>query len=214
MFSFYKKNINSLLPASWDEDILYFSSRNEEEVVLISNSVTSRELTKTENIRALIVNGLKIKSGIPWLYDLYRGYFFEIAQEFSEEMLFIAQDPLYAINLNIQRGSDMRYECHVDSNPLQGVLYVTTHDYGDGGELVISNNEKSNGIKEISQDCQIIYPKKGDIVFFDARKNPHYVEPLKSKAGVRIAITMNFYTLESPERDRPKDLNEHLFRVK
>jgi hypothetical protein len=214
MFLYYKKNINDHLPTFWDEDVLYFASRNEEEVTLISNSVTSRELTNIENIQTLIVNGLKIKSGIPWLYDLYRGYFFEMAQEFSKAMLFVAQNPLYAINLNIQRGKAMRYECHVDSNPLQGLLYVTTHDYGDGGELVISNNEKSKGINEISQDCQIIYPKKGDIVFFDARKNPHYVESLKSEAGIRIAITMNFYTLNSPEKDRPKDLNEHLFKVK
>ena len=50
--------------------------------------------------------------------------------------------------------------------------------------------------------------------FFDARKNPHYVEPLKSEKGIRIAITMNFYTLNSPEENRPKDLNEHLFKVK
>jgi 2OG-Fe(II) oxygenase superfamily len=197
MFKYYKKNIDRLLPSLWDKDVIDFASKNEEKVILVSNSVTSRELTKNETID-----------------DLYRGYFYEVAQEFTNEKLFVAQNPLYAINLNIQKGKDMRYECHVDSNPLQGLLYVTTHKEGDGGELVVSNNENSIGVNGILEDCQKIFPTKGDLVFFDARKNPHYVEPLKSDEGIRIAITMNFYTLISPEENRPKDLNEHLFKLK
>ena len=214
MFKYYKENIDKLLPSLWDKDVLDFASKNEEKIILISNSVTSRELTKNETIDTLIVDGLKVKSKIPWLYDLYRGYFYEVAQEFANEKLFVAQNPLYAINLNIQKGKDMRYECHVDSNPLQGLLYVTTHKEGDGVELVISNIENSIGVNGILENCQKIFPTKGDLVFFDARKNPHYVEPLKSEKGIRIAITMNFYTLNSPEENRPKDLNEHLFKVK
>lgn len=106
----------------------------------------------------------------------------------------------------------MRYECHVDSNPVQGLLYVTTHKNGEGGELVVSNDESALGVNGILEDCQKIFPCSGDLVIFDARKNPHYVEPLKASDGIRIAATMNFYTIDAPEQMRPTDLNKHLFK--
>jgi hypothetical protein len=195
-------------------DILNFAKREEEYILLVSDSITSRELTKNEEILTLIVNGKKIKENLPWLYDLYRGTFYEIAKKSTKLNLVVAKNPLYAINFNIQRGIDMRYECHVDSNPVQGLLYVTSHKEGEGGELVVSNVDGVFGIDDIKKDCTIIYPTSGDLVFFDARKHPHYVEPLKEESHFRIAVTMNFYTDESPETQRPKDLNEHLFKTK
>ena len=34
----------------------------------------------------------------------------------------------YAMVLNVQRGSRMRFECHVDSNPLTGLCSARTRD--------------------------------------------------------------------------------------
>ena len=38
-----------------------------------------------------------------------------------------ARDKRYGIVLNVQRGTTMRFECHVDSNPLTGLLFYTDH---------------------------------------------------------------------------------------
>ena len=40
----------------------------------------------------------------------------------------------------------MRFECHVDSNPLTGLLFCTDHQAG--GELVIANDTEAEGVAE------------------------------------------------------------------
>ena len=104
----------------------------------------------------------------------------------------------------------MRYEAHVDSNPVEVLLYVTDHPYGTGGELVVSPNIDAVGISEIDNDCEIIYPESGKLLVFDFRTFPHYVRPLKSDE-YRVAVAMNYYTEECTEEMRPPDLDQHLY---
>lgn len=210
-FQFNRFDIVHLLPTSWKEDIVAFAKKHEKSIIITPKSVTSRELYDFEPIETLVVDGEAIKQHLSWLYDLYRGLFFDFAKTCVKEELYIAQNPLYAINLNIQRGTQMRYECHVDSNPLQGLLYVTSHPEGSGGELVVSNDSSVLGVEQIEKDCVKIYPKAGDLIFFDAREHPHFVTSLTNEEDVRISIAMNFYTPSSPESQRPSDLNQHLF---
>jgi hypothetical protein len=145
------------------------------------------------------------------LYDLYRGTFRDIGQTCVDEPLSIAMDTRYAINFNVQRGTEMRYECHIDSNPLEGLLYATTHAAGTGGEFIACNRADAIGVEAILQDCKHIHPEKGKLLFFDARDHPHLVTPLTDPSGVRVAVTMNYYIPSCPESARPKDLNRHLF---
>jgi hypothetical protein len=103
----------------------------------------------------------------------------------------------------------MRFECHVDSNPLTGLLFCTDHQAG--GELVISNDPTAAGIAEVERDCSVIRPHAGHLVFFDARRHPHYARPLVAESDVRVLADMNFYTESSPESTRPPELNRHLY---
>lgn len=210
-FKWYEFDINDKLPIGWAEEVINLANIKAKLIILTPKSITSRESDLNEKIETYIVDGFTIKENLPWLYDLYQNFFYEMAKKCISEPLYIANNTLYAINLNIQKGAKMRYECHVDSNPLQGLLYVTTHLKGTGGELVVSNIEDAYGKDEIEKNCKIIYPIKGHLIFFDARKNPHYVKPLINDEDIRIAITMNFYTASSPEEQRPEDLNIHLF---
>jgi hypothetical protein len=157
------------------------------------------------------VGGVRVKQSVPWLYKLYRGFFRDLAQLGCLEPVFPATNPLYGAVLNIQSGRTMRYEAHVDSNPIEGLLYVTDHPRNTGGELVVSNNPHARTVKEIEGDCGVIYPVSGNLVLFDARRFPHYVRPLRSALSVRIVVAMNFYTPSCPESSRPADLNDHLF---
>ena len=38
-----------------------------------------------------------------------------------------AGDERYGVVLNVQRGTAERFECHIDSNPLTGLLFCTNH---------------------------------------------------------------------------------------
>jgi hypothetical protein len=48
-------------------------------------------------------------------------------------------------------------------------------------------------------------------VFFDVTRHPHYVRALKAGSDVRVIADMNFYTESSPESNRPRALNHHLY---
>lgn len=209
-FWFKQFNVVNVLPYDWQQQILKVADLEASYKILISSSITSREYSQTEKVPVLTVGGKKVKELLPWLYELYVGEFRRIAESFLADEVFIANDDRYAINLNIQKGSSMRYECHVDSNPLEGLLFVTDHPRGSGGELVVSNNCDARGPLQISTDSIEIYPKAGMLTFFDARNHPHFVRPLTGSGKIRVVVAMNYYTPNFPESMRPSDLNKHL----
>jgi hypothetical protein len=111
--------------------------------------------------------------------------------------------------LNVQRGTRMRFECHVDSNPLTGLLFCTGHQAG--GELVVGHDTAAQCLADVERDCSVIRPQPGHLIFFDARRYPHYARPLTGEFETRIVAVMNFYTESCPESSRPRELNRHLY---
>ena len=75
----------------------------------------------------------------------------------------------------------MRFECHVDSNPLTGLLFCT--DHSAGGELVIAHDPTAADVTSVERDCSVIRPHAGHLIFFDARHHPHYARPLAVAAA-------------------------------
>lgn len=210
-FTWYEFDVNSFLPKGWAEQIASFALEASELRVLVPTSVTSRESSSDITIPILTASGVKIKESLRWLFDLYRGTFRDLGQTCVDEPLLVGADERHAIVINAQRGTNMRYECHVDTNPLSGLLFVTSHPPGDGGELVVANKSAAVGVEDISRDCKMIFPDSGKMIFFDAREHPHFVSPLRDTLGVRVVVVMNFYTPSCPESDRPKDLTYHMF---
>ena len=120
------------------------------------------------------------------------------------ERVTAAADERYGVVLNVQQGTTMRFECHVDSNPLTGLLFFT--DHSSGGELVIAHDPAASDIQAVERDCSVIRPHAGHLIFFDARRHPHYARPLVSEACTRVVAVMNFYTESFPESTRPAEL--------
>jgi hypothetical protein len=201
----------NILPEGWQASLLSLAARKSVARTLIPTSVTSREAGPDLHIPVLTVGGRTVVDQAAWLDNLYRNQFRELASVVAGQPVSCAQDRRYGVVLNVQRGSDMRYECHVDSNPIEGILYVTSHSLGSGGEMVVARNPAARSVADIENDCDILYPMAGRLVFFDARERPHYVRALNDPCGIRVVAAMNFYTAESTEADRPMDLNRHLF---
>ena len=176
-------------------------------------STTSREDCDVNALPLIIVDGEALRHEAPWLFALYEGAFRDLAEEYAGRPVYCATEDLYAINLNIQWGPGMRYECHVDSNPVQGMLYATEHLARDGGELVVANAPGASSVAEVDRDSTLIHPKTGMLVLFDAREFAHYVRPVRT-SRLRLGVAMNFYTDDSPEGMRPPDLNYHLFNIR
>lgn len=171
--------------------------------------ILSREAEDVLHIARGRVHADRVRLDLPWLYHAYHNEFLELASEVSGEPVAGARDDRYGIVLNVQRGQSMRFECHVDSNPLTGLLFCTDHQAG--GELVIARDMTAASTAAVERSCSIIRPHAGHLIFFDARRYPHYARPLTFKQDIRVVAVMNFYTESCPESTRPAELNRHLY---
>jgi hypothetical protein len=210
-FGWHTFDLSDLLPEGWQDGLLAIANMKAVAKTLVPSSVTSREASVDLELPVLTVGGITLSEDAPWLYDLYVGMFRDLAQTVTLEPVVTALDRRIAINLNVQRGSTMRYECHVDSNPVEALLYVTSHPPGRGGELVVAHSHDAQSVSDVEQSAATLYPRAGYLVFFDARHHAHFVRPLTSDEDVRVVVAMNYYTPSCSEDDRPQDLNQHLF---
>ena len=171
--------------------------------------VVSREAADVLSIPRGRVHADQVRQGLPWLYQSYREQILELAGEACAERVVLARDYRYGVVLNVQRGTTMRFECHIDSNPLTGVLFFTDHPAG--GELVFAHDADAADVSAVERNCSVIRPHAGHLIFFDARLYPHYARPLVAASDIRVVAVMNFYTASCPESTRPKELNRHLY---
>ncbi|MGD0069046.1 MAG: hypothetical protein ABSB76_37160 [Streptosporangiaceae bacterium] len=173
--------------------------------------ILSREAREVAHIYRGRVRADQVRQRLPWLYGFYRGQFLELANQACAEKVTPASDDRYGLVLNVQRGTEMRFECHIDSNPLTGLLFCTDHPAGAGGELVFGRDPAAADQAAIDRDCSIIRPHLSYLIFFDGRYHPHYARALTSTEDMRVVAVMNYYTKSYPESTRPKELNRHLF---
>ena len=201
-------DVTGSLPPGWQQEIAAVAA-DADFREFPRTPVLSREEPSVESIPRGRVHADQVRDRLPWLYKAYRGEFLELAREAVQERVLPARDDRYGVVLNVQQGTSMRFECHVDSNPLTGLLFCTDHQAG--GELVIANDTEAEGLAGVDRDCSVIRPRAGHLIFFDARQYPHYARALTADSETRIVAVMNFYTESCPESTRPRELNRHLY---
>jgi hypothetical protein len=201
-------DVTGSLPPNWQDEVSAVAT-DADFRDFPRTPVLSREAPEVLHITRGRVHADEVRDRLPWLYKAYRGEFVELAEEAIQERVLPASDDRYGVVLNVQQGTTMRFECHVDSNPLTGLLFCTDHPVG--GELVFAHDAGARGTAEVDRDCSVIRPHAGHLIFFDARGHPHYARPLAMASGIRIVAVMNFYTESFPESTRPSELNRHLY---
>ena len=208
-FSWTAFDVTGLLPLVWPDDVKMVAAdadfRN-----FPRTPVLSREAEYVRYITRGRVHADKVQQRLPWLYKLYRSEFLELAAQAWGEPIKAAHDDRYGIVLNVQQGNAMRFECHVDSNPVTGLLFFTDHPAG-GGEIVAGNDPDAVGVEALEKDGSVIRPQAGQLIFFDGKTHPHYARALRAEPDMRVVAVMNFYTDSCPESTRPRELNRHLF---
>jgi hypothetical protein len=202
-------DVSSLLPLDYPDDIK-MAAADADFRKFPRTPVLSREADHVRYITRGRVHADKVQQRLPWLYKLYRNDFLELATQARGESIKAAFDDRYGIVLNVQQGNTMRFECHVDSNPLTGLLFFTDHPEG-GGELVAGHDSDAVGVETLEKNGSAIRPQAGQLIFFDGKTHPHYARPLRSAHDARVVAVMNFYTQSCPESTRPSELNRHLF---
>jgi 2OG-Fe(II) oxygenase superfamily len=202
-------DVTSLLPLDYPDDIKVVAA-DADFRPYPRTLFLSREADDVTHITRGRVRADKVRSRLFWLYELYRTEFLERAEEAWGEPIKAAADDRYGIVLNVQQGNTMRFECHVDSNPVTGLLFFTDHPAG-GGELVVADNPDAVGVEALEKDARVIRPQAGQLIFFDGKTYPHYARKLRAESDMRVVAVMNFYTESCPESTRPTDLNRYLF---
>ena len=207
-FSWVTFDVTGLLHPGWDDQIKAVA-RNADFRGFPRTPVLSREAPGVQRIERGRVHADQVLDHLPWLYQYYRSIFLELAAEACPEKVSPAADDRYGVVLNVQQGTSMRFECHVDSNPLTGLLFCTQH--ADGGELVFAHSDAAQSVEEVERDCSVVRPSAGHLIFFDGRPHPHYVRPLTGADDMRVVAVMNYYVESWPESTRPAELNRHLY---
>jgi hypothetical protein len=202
-------DVTSLLPLDYQDDIKMVAA-DADFHDYPGTAFLSREAEHVTHITCGRVGADKVQQRLPWLYKLYRSDFLELAELAWGEPIKAASDDRYGIVLNVQQENTMRFECHVDSNPVTGLLFFTDHPAG-GGELVVGHDSGAVGVEALEKNGSVIRPQAGQLIFFDGKTYPHYVRTLRSESDMRVVAVMNFYTGSCPESTRPTDLNRHLF---
>ena len=202
-------DVSGRLPVTWRQDMTQVAAAADFRA-FPRTPVLSREAAQVDCVPRGRVHADRVQRHLPWLHQFYHGKFLQLARLAWPERVTTVRDGRYGVVLNVQRGPGMRFECHVDSNPLTGLLFCTDHPDG-GGELVFAHDPGATGVEAVDRDCSVIRPQAGHLIFFDGRRNPHYARPLVNQADVRIVAVMNFYTESCPESTRPRELNRHLY---
>jgi hypothetical protein len=210
VFSWTTFDVTGTLPPRWQSDVLAVAAGSDDRD-FPRTPVISREAASIRHISRGRVHAGQVVRGLPWLRELYRSLFRELGEQATRGEVYTAADERYGTVLNVQRGSGMRFECHVDSNPVTGLLFCTDHGPDAGGELVVGHDKAARSLAEIEHACSAIRPQAGHLIFFDGRDHPHYVRPLRADDDVRVVAVMNYYTPLCPESTRPAELNRHLY---
>jgi hypothetical protein len=208
-FSWHTFDLASRLPNGWQQELADAAAAADFREYP-PTPILTRESADVHSVFRGRLHAADVRRRLPWLYESYRGHFLELAREASAEPVVAALDDRYGIVLNVQRGRAMRFECHVDSNPLTGLLFGTDHQAG--GELIFAHDPAAAGTSAVERDCSVIRPQAGHLIFFDGRRHPHFARPLTKESESRIVAVMNFYTMSCPESTRPLALNHHLFQ--
>jgi len=159
------------LPEGWQHDVVTVAAAADCRL-FPRTPVLSREAHEVKHIPRGRVHADQVRRGLPWLYQLYRTQVHRLATVISDEAVRSAADERYGVVLNVQRGTEMRFECHIDSNPLTGLLFCTDHVAGAGGELVFAHDPDATDVEAIEQDRSVIRPHAGHLIIFDGRRYP------------------------------------------
>lgn len=199
-FEIYHEDLlgSGILPDDWRMDVEHAVREHSSRQVLTGHSVTAVADHDYKNEIDVVV-GSDIKLHIPWLYEIYSTVLVSLVSEMFGKRIYPANDLISSVNINCLRGVGSEYEVHVDSNPVTGLLFLSTLDQKMGGELVFEKHPFSLSINPVS----------GIFIAFDARQVPHRVAPLLQEVE-RISIPMNFYDSQD-DQIRPNDLDGYLY---
>ena len=176
-------DLTGRLPGKWQQEIAAVAAAEAEFREFPRTPSLSREAAVVHTVSRGRLHAGDLRHNLPWLYGLYRSLFLNLAQVVSGEPVRTARDDRYGIVLNVQCGTEMRFECHVDSNPLTGLLFCTDHPAGRWRARVRArpgSRRRRRGRPGLLGHPAARGPPD---LLRRAASHPHYARPLLSRVG-------------------------------
>jgi 2OG-Fe(II) oxygenase superfamily len=147
-----------------------------------------------------VTDGTVIVRQLPKLAALYQSQIPAFIRDYIGLEIIPSRFERSAMTLNLLEGRGKRYETHLDSNSVTGLLYVTTLSSAEGGALRLHYPDR---------EPLDIQPRAGVFLLYDARWVPHEVLELQTDCR-RLSIPMNYF-LPSDIETRPAHLDSYIF---
>lgn len=179
--------------------VFKLSVTHSKDATLVGGTSTSLEDEGTL-LKYRLLDGNDVSYYLPELAELYTTTLVQIASRLSGLTLRRSPDSVNGVNVNVLRAKGGRYEWHVDSNPVTGLLVLSHCDAAVGGRLLFERDAARQ-----TAFCM----RPGHFLVFDATKTPHAVEPVLGDAP-RVTAPMNFF-IEGEVVSRPVDLDATLY---
>lgn len=169
-----------LLPPGWLADIDALAATSHRQVIA---KETLSDVSAHENWSFSVVTGDHVRDRLDWLWKLYHGTFRDFASASFGVPLFPANRLDATTTLNILFGRGAGNVWHRDANPVSGLLFATSLNHGDGGELQF---------RTLDGRQYEIRPRAGIFVCFEGSVE-HQVAPLQTMVR-RLSFPMTYYT--------------------
>lgn len=210
---------------TWREDLITVATEHAEPRWLTGDHPTVRESRPNNGLPILTVPGEAVENLLPQAVSLYEGRIREEAERFARQPVVTGRHKKHRLAINVQRHNDThpeggRYEGHVDTNPIEALLFATSHYriHSDpskqrGGILWVNNTPDIVTVDDMqvtSRDIAGIEPREGYLALFDATRHSHYVDQLTHPDTIRVVLAMNYYTESMPEQNRDAALDRYL----
>lgn len=197
----YREGVDFHLPEYWDEQILTLSRASGRRVVQEEPSSVTDTNKPPVALRYYVVTGEVIASELTWLMEAYHGRWLELAEEVAGEPVCVSDSLADAVNISRTEDCHDAMDWHRDSNPLTGLLYVTSHPYREG----TSGGETRVDIGGIEMS---IHPERGVLLMYDASRTSHCSAP-PGRGITRVSVPMNYY-IQGRSYTRPEGLDDFL----
>ena len=103
-FNWTSFDLTNRLPVAWQDQVIA-TATSADFRHFPRTPVISREAGPVAGIPRGRVHADRVKQELPWLYQLYRGYFLDLAGEACTRNGVPARDDRYGVVLNVQRGT-------------------------------------------------------------------------------------------------------------
>jgi len=175
-----------LLPDGWNEELIALADAPERHVVYPSEFSPCLD---GDGWSFAVVEGNVLHRHCPWLLPLYLGQLRAFSAASFDRPVFVERRLRSAMSLHVLAGVGARIDWHAHAGMVNGLLFVTSVDHADGGDLVF----RDVGGEEVG-----LAPKAGTFVCFDGAFE-HCVRALRSCAP-RLTIPLIYFADAADQR--------------